>query len=116
MKRVWFASAAMLLLTMLSPSRQARPFIDPRSERNDAIDQAAATESRDHACDARISLSHSLGHFRTLALQNAAQILGLGPQQTLRLAQFVARIDPDDRACLKAHRPFSAEQKITSLR
>jgi len=53
MKSIWFAGGAVLLLTMLSPSAQARPFIDPRSEKNDAIDQAAATEPRDHACDAR---------------------------------------------------------------
>jgi integral membrane sensor domain MASE1 len=30
--------------------------------------------------------------------ENAAQILGLGPQQTLTVAQFLARIHPDDLA------------------
>jgi PAS domain S-box-containing protein len=34
---------------------------------------------------------------------NAAQILGLGPQQTLTAAQFIARIHPDDRARFQAH-------------
>jgi PAS domain S-box-containing protein len=34
---------------------------------------------------------------------NAAQILGLGPQQTLTAAQFLARIHPDDRARFQAH-------------
>ena len=34
---------------------------------------------------------------------NAAQILGLGPQQTLTAAQFLARIHPDDRASFQAH-------------
>ncbi len=33
---------------------QARPFIDPRAERNDAIDQAAAGEPHDPACHDRI--------------------------------------------------------------
>src|SRR5690349_19524685 len=31
-------------------SAQARPFIDPRTEVSDAIDQAAANEPRDPAC------------------------------------------------------------------
>jgi PAS domain S-box-containing protein len=35
--------------------------------------------------------------------ENAAQILGLGPQQTLTAAQFLAQIHPDDRARFKAH-------------
>src|SRR5215467_3566062 len=34
---------------------------------------------------------------------NAAQILGLGPQQTLTAAQFLAQIHPDDLARFKAH-------------
>jgi PAS domain S-box-containing protein len=35
--------------------------------------------------------------------ENAAQILGLGPQQTLTGAQFLERIHPDDLARFKAH-------------
>jgi PAS domain S-box-containing protein len=35
--------------------------------------------------------------------ENAAQILGLGPQQTLTAAQFLARIHPDDRTRFTAH-------------
>jgi PAS domain S-box-containing protein len=35
--------------------------------------------------------------------ENAAQILGLDPQQTLTADQFLARIHPDDHARLKAH-------------
>jgi PAS domain S-box-containing protein len=35
---------------------------------------------------------------------NAAQILGLGPQQIFTAAQFVAQIHPDDCARVKAHR------------
>lgn len=35
--------------------------------------------------------------------ENAAQILGLGPQQTLTAAQFLARIHPDDCAHFKTH-------------
>jgi MASE1 protein len=35
--------------------------------------------------------------------ENAAQILELGPQQTLTVAQFLARIHPDDLVRFKAH-------------
>jgi PAS domain S-box-containing protein len=34
---------------------------------------------------------------------NAAKILGLGPQQTLTVAEFLERIHPDDRARVEAH-------------
>jgi PAS domain S-box-containing protein len=34
--------------------------------------------------------------------QNAAEILGLGPQQTLTATQFLARVHPDDRPRFKA--------------
>jgi PAS domain S-box-containing protein len=34
---------------------------------------------------------------------NSAQILGLGPQQTLSAVQFLARVHPDDRARFQAH-------------
>src|SRR5262245_48782798 len=36
--------------------------------------------------------------------ENAAQILGLNPQQIFTAAQFAERIHPDDRARVKAHR------------
>jgi PAS domain S-box-containing protein len=35
--------------------------------------------------------------------ENAAQVLGIGPQQALTAEQFLARIHPDDRAHFKAH-------------
>jgi PAS domain S-box-containing protein len=35
--------------------------------------------------------------------ENGAQILGLGPQETLTAAQFLGRIHPDDRARFKTH-------------
>jgi PAS domain S-box-containing protein len=35
--------------------------------------------------------------------ENGAQILGLGPKQTLTAEQFLARIHPDDRELFKAH-------------
>jgi L-ascorbate metabolism protein UlaG (beta-lactamase superfamily) len=41
----------------LSAAATARPFTDPRAERNDAIDQAAAVEPRDPACHARTLVS-----------------------------------------------------------
>src|SRR5215470_10271174 len=45
------AAMAALVLTAFSGSSPGRPFNDPRSERNDAIDQSA--EPRDPACYAR---------------------------------------------------------------
>src|SRR5215831_16918611 len=53
MKHKWPAFIVVLAIAMLSSNGNARPFNDPRSERNDAIDQAAAGEPRDRACDAR---------------------------------------------------------------
>jgi PAS domain S-box-containing protein len=35
--------------------------------------------------------------------ENATQVLGLGPQQTLTAAQFLARIHPDDQVRFKEH-------------
>jgi two-component sensor histidine kinase/integral membrane sensor domain MASE1 len=35
--------------------------------------------------------------------ENGAQILGLGPQQTLTAAEFLARVHPDDQARFKEH-------------
>jgi hypothetical protein len=112
MKRIWFASAAMLLLTMLSQSGQARPFIDLRSERNDAIDQAAATEPRDHACDARIS--HSLGHFRFSHCRTQRRSWAL-VHSRLSDPPNSSRGSIRTTARASRHRPFSAERKITSL-
>jgi L-ascorbate metabolism protein UlaG (beta-lactamase superfamily) len=57
MKRIWFAAFAALAVLTFSEDGQARPFIDPRSERNDAIDQARAAEPSDPACQARILAS-----------------------------------------------------------
>src|SRR5437764_10553450 len=56
-KHIRSALVAFLSVASLSGIGQARPFNDPRSERNDAIDQAAATESRDPACYARTLVS-----------------------------------------------------------
>src|SRR5262249_5904783 len=53
LQRIWFAGIAVLVLTMPSAIGQARPFIDPRAERNEAIDQAATSEPRDPACETR---------------------------------------------------------------
>jgi PAS domain S-box-containing protein len=46
-------------------------------------------------CDLRSGLARRSG--------NAAQILGLGPQQALTAAEFLGRIHPDDRARFEAH-------------
>jgi L-ascorbate metabolism protein UlaG (beta-lactamase superfamily) len=53
MKHLWTAVAPAIVALILSASAQARPFNDPRSEKNDAIDQAAANEPRDQACYTR---------------------------------------------------------------
>jgi L-ascorbate metabolism protein UlaG (beta-lactamase superfamily) len=44
---------AAMALSAVPAAAQARPFIDPRAERNEAIDRAAATEPRDPACHDR---------------------------------------------------------------
>jgi L-ascorbate metabolism protein UlaG (beta-lactamase superfamily) len=53
MKHPWKAVAPVILALMLSNPGHARPFNDPRSEKNDAIDQAAVNEPRDQACYTR---------------------------------------------------------------
>src|ERR1700720_3186409 len=52
--------ALLIAVSALAPaytSASARPFTDPRAERSDAIDQAAALEPRDPACHARTLVS-----------------------------------------------------------
>jgi len=44
---------AAIGLSAVPAAAPARPFIDPRAERNEAIDRAAATEPRDPACHDR---------------------------------------------------------------
>jgi L-ascorbate metabolism protein UlaG (beta-lactamase superfamily) len=53
MKRLRTAVAPAMMALILSGSGQTRPFNDPRSEKNEAIDQIAANEPRDPACYAR---------------------------------------------------------------
>jgi PAS domain S-box-containing protein len=50
--------------------------------------------------------------------ENATQILGLGPQQTLTTEQFLARIHPDDREHFKAHhrRPQADSRAMVTFR
>jgi len=55
------ALVAVIAALNIVASAHARPFIDPRAETNDAIDQASASESRDPAC-----------HDRTLAAAGGA--------------------------------------------
>jgi L-ascorbate metabolism protein UlaG (beta-lactamase superfamily) len=47
------ALATLVAFVHFSGAAPARPFTDPRAERSDAIDQAAALEPRDPACQAR---------------------------------------------------------------
>lgn len=53
MKHVWFVAVVTAAIATLPAAAQARPFIDPRAERNEAIDRAAANEPRDPACHDR---------------------------------------------------------------
>jgi hypothetical protein len=53
MRHLWTAVAPAIVALILTAGAQARPFNDPRSEKNDAIDQAAANEPRDQACYTR---------------------------------------------------------------
>jgi hypothetical protein len=52
MKHLCTAVAPVMMALILSAS--GRPFNDPRSEKSDAIDQAAANEPRDQACYVRL--------------------------------------------------------------
>jgi hypothetical protein len=61
MEHLRCAMLVMAAMAAFSSSVHARPFIDPRAERSDAIDQAAASEPRDPAC-----------HDRTLAAAGGA--------------------------------------------
>ena len=56
MKRGRFVLLAALMATV-SVGAHARTFVDPRSERSEAIDQAAANEPRDPACHDRTLVS-----------------------------------------------------------
>ena len=47
------AAIIVALSAITTASATARPFTDPRADRSDAIDQAAALEPRDPACQAR---------------------------------------------------------------
>ena len=49
--------ATLVAIMQFSGAAMARPFTDPRAERSDAIDQAAALEPRDPACHARTLVS-----------------------------------------------------------
>jgi L-ascorbate metabolism protein UlaG (beta-lactamase superfamily) len=49
--------ATLVAIVQFSPAATARPFTDPRSDRSDSIDQAAALEARDPACRARTLVS-----------------------------------------------------------
>jgi L-ascorbate metabolism protein UlaG (beta-lactamase superfamily) len=72
MKRLWTAVAPAILALIFSGSGQARPFNDPRSEKNGAIDQAAANEERDQACHTRALASTDAAmprNERTLAVR-----------------------------------------------
>jgi L-ascorbate metabolism protein UlaG (beta-lactamase superfamily) len=53
MKHIGTVVVPTIAVLILSGSGYARPFSDPRSEKNDAIDQAAANEPRDQACYTR---------------------------------------------------------------
>jgi L-ascorbate metabolism protein UlaG (beta-lactamase superfamily) len=53
MRRVLTTLATAAAIVHFSGAGIARPFTDPRAERSDALDQAAALEPRDPACHAR---------------------------------------------------------------
>src|SRR6201994_3914209 len=61
MKPLRAAVAPMMMALIWSASGHARPFNDPRSEKSEAIDQAAANEPRDQACYTRSLASTGAG-------------------------------------------------------
>jgi len=54
------AAIIVALSAITTASATARPFTDPRADRSDAIDQAAALEPRDPACQARTLVAAGL--------------------------------------------------------
>jgi L-ascorbate metabolism protein UlaG (beta-lactamase superfamily) len=57
MKQMFSTFLALAFAASVSATALARPFNDPRSERNEAIDNSAASEPRDPACYARTLVS-----------------------------------------------------------
>jgi PAS domain S-box-containing protein len=88
-----FALCAYVLAALFAERRQHEAVI----EKSEARLQEALTAGAVMAfeCD----LSSGL----VQCSANAGQILGIGPRQTLTVAQFIAQIHPDDRARFQAH-------------
>src|SRR5262249_19092109 len=88
-----FALCAYVLAALFAERGQHEAVL----EKSEARLQEALTAGAVMAfeCDLSSGLVHRSG--------NAAQIMGLGPEQTLTAAEFLGRIHPDDRTRLQAH-------------
>jgi PAS domain S-box-containing protein len=88
-----FALCAYVLAALFAERRQHEAVLETSEARLQEALTAGAVMAFD--CD----LSSGL----VQCSANAGQILGLGPRQTLTVAQFIAQIHPDDRARFQAH-------------
>ncbi len=92
--RILAAQIAIAACT-LSANVLAALFAERRQAEERLLEALTAGGMMAFECDLSRGLAQRSG--------NAAQILGLGPQETLTAAQFLARIHPDDRARFEAH-------------
>jgi PAS domain S-box-containing protein len=88
-----FTLCAYVLAALFAEQRQHANILEESEVR--LQEALAAGEMMAFECDLSRGLVQRSG--------NAAQIMGLGRQQTLTAAQFLARIHPDDRARFQAH-------------
>jgi PAS domain S-box-containing protein len=92
--RILAAQIAIAACT-LSANVLAALFAERRQAEERLLEALTAGGVMAFECDLSRGLAQRSG--------NGAQILGLGPQQPLTVAQFLARIHPDDQAHFQAH-------------
>jgi PAS domain S-box-containing protein len=101
-----FTLCAYVLAALFAERRQHAKILEESGVR--LQEALAAGGVMAFECDLRRGLVQRSG--------NAAQILGLGPQQTLTAAQFLARVHPDDRAGFQAHnRRLSVDSRTDTV-
>jgi PAS domain S-box-containing protein len=93
---------AAILIVALSTYFLAALFAERRQHAR-MLKESQALLQEALAVGAVMAFECNLGSDLANRSENAAQVLGLGPQQTLTPAQFLAWIHPDDRARFKAH-------------
>jgi PAS domain S-box-containing protein len=99
--RVMGAQAAILGVALCAYVLAA--LFAERRKHTGAIEESEARLQEALATGGVMAFEYDLRSGLTRHSGNAAQILGLGPQQTLTVAEFLGRIHPDDRARIEAH-------------